>query len=135
MSVFSSRAVTKLRQAAREQELATHDKRRSAQRSIGQIPVTLLPWIVGLLVLVGWYLVTKSGRVSSLILPAPGSVFLSLKDGFSSGIYLKNTLVTVQESVFGFLLALVVALPLGYGLAKSRLLATTFQPYLAAGQA
>jgi NitT/TauT family transport system permease protein len=135
MSVFSSRAVTKLRQAAREQELAAHDKRRSPQRSIGQFPVTLLPWIVGLLVLVGWYLVTNSGRVSSLILPAPGSVFLSLKDGFSSGIYLKNTLVTVQESVFGFLLALVVALLLGYGLAKSRLLATTFQPYLAAGQA
>jgi len=29
----------------------------------------------------------------------------------------------------------VVALPLGYGLAKSRILAATFQPYLAAGQA
>src|SRR6266566_3822911 len=34
-----------------------------------------------------------------------------------------------------FLFALVVALPLGYGLAKSHLLAAAVQPYLAAGQA
>lgn len=135
MSVFSSRAVMKLRHAAHEHELATHDKRRSAHRGTVQFPVTLLPWIMGLIALAGWYLITMSGRVNALILPAPGDVFSSLMDGLSSGIYLKNTLVTVQESVFGFLLAVAVALPSGYGLAKSRLLAITFQPYLAAGQA
>jgi len=43
--------------------------------------------------------------------------------------------VTIQESLLGFLLAVIVALPLGYGLAKSRLFAATVQPYLAAGQA
>jgi NitT/TauT family transport system permease protein len=48
---------------------------------------------------------------------------------------LSNALVTIEESVLGFLLALAIALPLGYGLAKSRLLAVTLHPYVAAGQA
>jgi NitT/TauT family transport system permease protein len=50
-------------------------------------------------------------------------------------MYLVNAFVTVQESILGFLLAVTIALPLGYGLAKSRLLAHAIQPYLAAGQA
>jgi NitT/TauT family transport system permease protein len=58
-----------------------------------------------------------------------------LSDNISNGIYLSNVLFTVEESVLGFLLALIIALPLGYGIAKSRLLAVTLQPYLAAGQA
>lgn len=99
------------------------------------LPVTILPWLLALVLLVCWYLATAQGGANSLILPAPADVFSSLLSGISSGLYLKNTLVTVQESVFGFLLAVIVALPLGYGLAKSRLLAATLQPYLAAGQA
>jgi NitT/TauT family transport system permease protein len=82
-----------------------------------------------------WYLGTSYGHVSSLILPAPYSVLASLSNGLSSGLFLHAALVTAQESILGFLLALVVALPLGYGLAKSRLLAVAVHPYLAAGQA
>jgi NitT/TauT family transport system permease protein len=37
--------------------------------------------------------------------------------------------------LLGFLLALVIALPIGYSIAKSPFLANLFQPYLAAGQA
>src|SRR5207237_7579741 len=78
---------------------------------------------------------TTYAHINGLILPAPGDVLASLINGLSSGLLLSNALVTVQESVSGFLLALVVALPLGYGLAKSRLIAAAVQPYLAAGQA
>jgi len=85
--------------------------------------------------LVAWYIATSSGRINSLILPAPADVFSSLMDGLRSGLYWEHTLITVQESLFGFLLAVAIALPLGYGVAKSRLLAYTLQPYLAAGQA
>jgi len=70
-----------------------------------------------------------------LFLPSLAAMFASLSDGISSGLFLKNSLVTIQESVLGFLLALAIALPLGYGLVKSRLLASTLHPYLAAGQA
>ena len=93
------------------------------------------PLVLGVLLLISWYVATVFGHVNGLILPVPGDVFSSLSEGLRSGLFLSNALVTIQESLFGFLLALIVALPLGYGLAKSRLIASAVQPYLAAGQA
>lgn len=98
--------------------------------------LTLAPPVgVALILFISWYASTTYAKINSLILPTPGDVLASLISGLSSGLLLSNALVTVQESVSGFLLALVVALPLGYGLAKSRLIAAAVQPYLAAGQA
>lgn len=108
-----------------------HVSQKTMVRALSVSP----PIVLALILLVSWYLGTSYGHISSLILPAPGDVLTSLSNGLSSGILLSAALVTAQESVLGFLLALVVALPLGYGLAKSRLLAAAVQPYLAAGQA
>ncbi len=113
-------------------------KKRRARVSLDTMERVLSispPMVLALIVLVGWYLGTSYGHIPSLILPAPGDVLTSLFQGLSSGMLLSAALVTTQESVLGFLLALVVALPLGYGLAKSRLLAAAVHPYLAAGQA
>jgi NitT/TauT family transport system permease protein len=111
-------------------------RRSSASRSAVEWTLTASPPIVlALLLLACWYLGTAYGRIPSLFLPTPADVLTSLFNSFSSGILLNAALVTAQESILGFLLALVVALPLGYGLAKSRLLAAAVQPYLAAGQA
>jgi len=107
----------------------------SAMLPIGSIFTTIPPVILGLILLLGWYFATRPGGIPSIIIPAPGDVFASLWSGISTGIYWSNALVTLQESLFGFLIALFVALPLGYGLAKSRLLAAAIQPYLSAGQA
>ncbi len=94
------------------------------------------PLVVAIILGIGWYMSTAYGYVNtSLILPKPGDVFASLIDGLNSGLFLGSALVTIQESVFGFLLALIVALPLGYALAKSRWIAGAVHPYLAAGQA
>ncbi len=93
------------------------------------------PLVLAVLLLGSWYVGTTYGHVSSLILPAPGDVLAALFAGLNSGLFLTNALVTIQESLLGFLLALGIALPLGYGLAKSRLIAAAVQPYLAAGQA
>ncbi len=109
----------------------THATLKTMERMLSMSP----PIVLALILSVSWYLGTSYGRISSLILPAPGDVLASLSNGLSSGILLSAALVTAQESVLGFLLALVVALPLGYGLAKSRLLAAAVHPYLAAGQA
>ncbi len=113
-------------------------KKRRARVSLDTMERVLSispPMVLALIVLVGWYLGTSYGHIPSLILPAPGDVLTSLFQGLSSGMLLSAALVTTQESVLGFLFALVVALPLGYGLAKSRLLAAAVHPYLAAGQA
>ncbi len=95
----------------------------------------LPPLLLAGLLLLAWYAITTYSHVTSLILPTPAVVFASLLENLQSGLYWSNTLATVQESVYGFLFAVALALPLGYGVAKSRVLAHTLQPYLAAGQA
>ena len=114
----------------------TDTVRTSHQNATGQVLLITPPLVLALLLLVSWYVSTTAGHVSSLFLPAPGDVFARLADGLGSGMYLRDALVvTLQESFFGFLLAVAIALPLGYGIAKSHILAITIQPYLSAGQA
>jgi NitT/TauT family transport system permease protein len=101
------------------------------QRAMLVIP----PLVLAVFLLVSWYVSTATGSVPAFILPPPQDVFAALADGLKSGLFLSNALVTIQESLLGFLLGVILALPLGYGIAKSRLFAATLQPYLAAGQA
>lgn len=137
MSVLTKSATSEVRQYTHTQDVATQERARTQRVYVPgvHLPIGLLPWIFGLLILAVWYFSTARGQISDLILPAPAAVFATLLDGITSGLFLHNAVVTVQESVVGFLLAVVVALPLGYGLAKSRIFAATVQPYLAAGQA
>jgi ABC-type nitrate/sulfonate/bicarbonate transport system, permease component len=113
----------------------THGTARAAWRSFNRALAFVPPFILGILLLLGWYAATLNGRINALILPAPGAVFTSLIQGIASGLYWVHIWATVQESLLGFLLAVAFALPLGYGIAKSRWIAHTLQPYLAAGQA
>ncbi len=99
------------------------------QRTLAIVP----PFILAAIFFLAWYTSTVYGHIPTL--PAPAGVFSSLVDGIRSGLYWDNMLVTIQESLLGFLLALAIALPLGYGIAKSRFVASLLQPYLAAGQA
>ncbi len=110
-------------------------QRRRNQPFTRQILSLLPPFLLAVLLLAGWYTITFNGRINSLILPSPAAVLASLIYGIQSGIYWGNMLTTLQESILGFFLAAVIGLPLGYGVAKSRLLASAVQPYLAAGQA
>ena len=112
-------------------------KVRSTTVSKAQRWLTVLPPLVlAFAVLASWYVSTTSGHISSLLLPKPADVLASLADGLGAGAYLSSALlITMQESVLGFVLALAIALPLGFAIVKSRLVASTFQPYLAAAQA
>lgn len=125
---------------ARGSGIAARHARHTVQplgwlRFMQRLLIAAPPLILAVVVLGSWYLGTTVGQVSSLILPVPADVFASLNSGLASGLFFSNALVTIQESIFGFLLALVIALPLGYGLAKSRLISSAVQPYLAAAQA
>ena len=103
----------------------------ATQRAMLVVP----PLVLAVILLVSWYVSTARGYVPTFILPPPRDVFAALADGLRTGLFLSNALVTIQESLLGFLLGVIIALPLGYGIAKSRLFAATVQPYLAAGQA
>jgi NitT/TauT family transport system permease protein len=103
----------------------------ATQRAMVIIP----PLLLALFLVMSWFIGTATGKVPDFILPTPRDVFATLLDGLRSGLFLSNALVTIQESLLGFLFGVIVALPLGYAIAKSRLLAATIQPYLVAGQA
>lgn len=108
---------------------------RSSSKTISRPLTIFLPALLGILLLGGWYFSTSRGLVASYELPAPADVWIALWSGLSSGLFLNMAWVTIQESLGGFLLAVVIALPVGYGLAKWPLFAATVNPYLAAGQA
>ena len=111
------------------------ERTRRTQLATQRVLLITPPILLAVFLLVSWYLSTARGSVPRYILPTPGDVLSTLFDGLKSGLFLSNTLVTMQESLLGFCLAVIVALPMGYGLAKSLLFAATVQPYLAAGQA
>lgn len=94
-----------------------------------------LPTLVGVALLLAWQFSTQSGVVSSYLLPTPGAVAQSLLFSLQSGILMTASLTTLQESLVGLAIGVVVALPLGYALAHSRWIAAALEPYLAATQA
>ncbi|HLL80464.1 MAG TPA: ABC transporter permease, partial [Ktedonobacteraceae bacterium] len=121
---------------SRQSSLAALSRRTQRAQSVSHhLLVIVPPLLLGVVILVIWFAGTSLGHVQSLILPAPGDVFASLGAGLSSGLFFSNALVTIEESLVGFLLAVAIGLPLGYCIAKWRLFAATVQPYLAAGQA
>ena len=116
--------------------LSTPRKRaRAPYKTASRLLTILPPVLLGAVLLGSWYFSTARGLVASYELPAPADVWASLWDGLTSGLMLRMAWVTIQESVGGFLLATIIALPVGYGLAKWRIFAATISPYLAAGQA
>jgi NitT/TauT family transport system permease protein len=97
-----------------------------------------LPLALGLAALLVWQFVTTQG-VSAYLLPPPADVLRTfwhaLTDPSLSEWLLPYAGLTLAESLVGFALGSLVALPLGYAIARSPLIARTSQPYLAASQA
>jgi len=134
-------SVTLLQEEEREvirQPLVLASLRQHARvpfRITSRLLIVLPAMIPGLVLLIGWYMGTTSGVVPGYQLPGIASVGSALWDGLTSGLFLSNAWVTLQESLGGFLLAVVIGLPTAYGLARWSPFAATVQPYLAAGQA
>ena len=95
----------------------------------------LAPVALGLAILLLWEALTHLARIPVLFLPAPESVAAALWSGLQDGTLTQGALTTLSESLAGFALGAAIALPLGYGIARSRWLAWMVQPYLAGSQA
>lgn len=106
-------------------------KRRPGARLIGLLPALAL----GALVVLVWQLVTSAGTINAYLLPAPADVLRSFWQSITDGLLWSYTQTTLLESVSGFVLGTAVALPLGYAVARSRILARLLEPYIAASQA
>jgi NitT/TauT family transport system permease protein len=101
------------------------------RRRFSLVPPTLL----GMVIFVAWQLTTQTGLISSFLLPAPADVWSAFWQALLDGTLLSSTTTTLMECLLGSLLGATVALPLGYALARSQLVADFLQPYLAASQA
>ena len=107
--------------------------RRWRLGSIGFLPAL----VVAVIVLALWQLMTATRAVSPFLLPTPGDVLASFWQKLTdpNDNLLSYAWTTLVESVAGCALGAAIALPLGYSVARSRLLARALQPYLAASQA
>jgi NitT/TauT family transport system permease protein len=85
--------------------------------------------LVGFLVLfLVWEIGVRLFGVPGYVLPPPSKIFTDLMA--RSGRILQNSLITAQEIVAGYLLAVLVSIPLAMGLAYSRFLEATVYPLI-----
>ena len=87
------------------------------------------------LMVVFWQLLVTIGGYDRFILPGPVDVWDQLQIVVSDGRLIRHTLYTVSEIIPGLLIGCLIAVPLGYVLAKSRLAERFISPYLVASQA
>jgi NitT/TauT family transport system permease protein len=105
--------------------------RRALRRLWGFVPALML----GLALLIAWQLLATSGSIPQFLLPAPADVLRAFGQSFASGLLPSYALTTLEESLVGFALGACIAVPLGYGIARSGLIRRTMDPFVAASLA
>jgi NitT/TauT family transport system permease protein len=98
-------------------------------------PTWLTVLVSFLLLLIIWHLVATWGNYDAFILPGPVDVWLQLRIVLGDGRLLRHTLYTLSEIIPGLAIGFIVAVFLGYLLAKSALAERLISPYLIASQA
>ncbi len=89
----------------------------------------------GVILLLIWEGVARSGWYAEFLVPTPRSVAERWWDIATDGSLVRHTAVTLREVLTGLLIGIFAAFGLGYWLAKSRIIAYTLTPYLVALQA
>lgn len=90
-----------------------------------------LSFIGGIVFLVLWQVITSLDLVQSFFLPSPKSVLNSLVTLFTQGSLLSDIGASLFRIVAGFLLSVVVALPLGLLFGTSKKTEAVFEPLVA----
>ncbi|CAH1658267.1 MAG: ABC transporter permease [Chelatococcus sp.] len=97
-----------------------------------RIPPSLDGPIVGILILVLWEAGVRIGGVPAYLLPPPSAIAVRLFTDWDSILY--HFVATTIEVVIGFLLAIVVSIPLAALLAQIRIAERMLYPVLVASQ-
>ena len=92
-----------------------------------------VPWLTAIGLLVVWEAVARGFSLPQWLLPAPSAVLAEIvaRGGALAG----HALVTAGEVLLGFLLSVVVGIPLAFGIAGSRVFERAVYPLLVASQA
>jgi NitT/TauT family transport system permease protein len=99
------------------------------QRRLGDYSYPLAALAGGIVL---WEVVVRVADIRTYILPAPSLVVAKLVEQ-SANIF-RHSLVTGWEIILGFLLSIVVGVPLGVAIYQSRLLERVIYPFLVASQ-
>ncbi|HYB09137.1 MAG TPA: ABC transporter permease [Alphaproteobacteria bacterium] len=83
--------------------------------------------MVGSIVLI-WFFLAYSGLVREDFLPTPVAVFVAGINGVGDGSLLTNTAVSVGEIMSGFILASILAVPLGILMGSFRVVEAAIEP-------
>jgi NitT/TauT family transport system permease protein len=107
--------------------------RRESTRGPGlRVVRSLLPFVAFVAFLAVWEWAVVTFSVRAFILPRPSQVAVALVA--EAGQLLPAALVTAQEIVLGFILAVVIGVPLAVALASSRWVEDTFFPLILSAQ-
>jgi NitT/TauT family transport system permease protein len=85
--------------------------------------------------LVAWKLLVVIGGFPSFVLPAPEVVFGRLVEAWADGTMERHAATTLIEIGIGFGVGVLIAVPCGYAIARSRLAERVLSPYIVAAQA
>lgn len=103
-------------------------------RATSSVPRGPLPAVIfGVMAVLAWAVLARV--LGPGLVPAPGPLTLRLVSEIAAGDLLAATAETFRVSLWGCLLGLVIAAPLGYLLAHSRAASAALSPYVAASQA
>ena len=104
-------------------------------RIVRQLPAWFTISISFILLLFLWYAVVQVTGTDRFILPSPLDVGRQFAVVLQDGRLLTHTFHTVSEVIPGLLLGFLLAMPIGYLLAKSAVAERLLSPYLIASQA
>lgn len=88
-----------------------------------------------IVLLIAWQLLVTLGDYPAFILPGPADVWRQFQIVLADGRLVRHSLITISEIIPGLMIGLLIAIPLGYLLAKSPLAERLLSPYLIASQA
>ena len=100
---------------------------------ITRLRLILIPLSLLLAVLL-WHLATVWLDLPPYILPGPKSVFERFIQALRDGQLIRHSLITLSEVLAGLALGVIVAVVLGYSLAKVRWIEQFVSPYIVASQ-
>lgn len=90
----------------------------------------LLAPLLGVLLVIIWLALVEAERYPEFILPHPADVLARLGELYERGLLTKHITTTVREALTGLAVAVGLALPLGYWVARNRWISALLMPYL-----
>jgi NitT/TauT family transport system permease protein len=98
--------------------------------------VSLLALAILLAVLAFWeFLLVPLSGISPALLPKPSQIAIALYQGMTEGYLFSDTLITLREIVFGYILGALVGFVLAIPVAEWRIAERIMSPYIVAAQA